>query len=372
MVFAVHAMPSRATSYPFAGDAAVFLMGSGRFGVDIFFALSAYLITTLLLREKAASGTINLRRFYTRRAARIWPLLFTFLAIGALLGEIVGTEAPDTAQLLGLVTLSGNWLMAFDGLPPHAYAPLWSLCLEWQFYMLWPLVVLAVRDIRIAAIGMIVMPLIIRLIAEAHGLPIGPVSVTTFARTDAFGIGALLAVIRFRIPAQYAVPLGAASILLAEAMLWGPLAPLSFTAAAIGAGSLLSAAMHTKHVPPASAWLGERTYGLYVLHASPLAVTSALTTGQGDVVRLIGVAAAFAAVVILAHLSHRWIEAPFMTISSRHVAIKPRARSLASNALIFASTASNRASTSAASAALLPVPSVVPTAESARLEMATG
>jgi peptidoglycan/LPS O-acetylase OafA/YrhL len=63
--------------------------GAGQFGVDLFFCLSAYLITELLMREKAATGRVDVSAFYIRRALRIWPLYFAFLAASYLVGPPV-------------------------------------------------------------------------------------------------------------------------------------------------------------------------------------------------------------------------------------------------------------------------------------------
>src|SRR3954469_14437430 len=85
MVFSSHAVPGEESFYsqlhipgPLA-KSLVALAAGGAWGVDLFFTLSAYLITTLLLREKSSCGRINVGAFYLRRALRIWPLYFGFL-----------------------------------------------------------------------------------------------------------------------------------------------------------------------------------------------------------------------------------------------------------------------------------------------------
>src|SRR6202034_4536316 len=85
-VFIYHTLPSQVLFYrrlhlPLAGVWAA-IAKAGASGVDLFFALSAFLITSLLLRERQETGGISLRLFYTRRILRIWPLYFLVVALG--------------------------------------------------------------------------------------------------------------------------------------------------------------------------------------------------------------------------------------------------------------------------------------------------
>lgn len=102
----------------------------GAFGVDIFFALSGLLITTLLLRE-ADEGQLSLRRFYVRRVFRIFPPLLAFLGFAVMLGRI-----QPGWELLSSVFLFRNYLPS--ALAGHASGHLWSLSIEEHFYLLWP------------------------------------------------------------------------------------------------------------------------------------------------------------------------------------------------------------------------------------------
>ena len=124
-----------------------FLIPFGGFlGVDIFFVLSGFLITNLLLAERAAAGSLNLRRFYARRARRLVPPLL--VAVGAFLlisavADQSGFADDGLAAAAGvsyitniLVTITPAWLPAVEHL--------WSLAAEEQFYLLWPVVLIAV------------------------------------------------------------------------------------------------------------------------------------------------------------------------------------------------------------------------------------
>lgn len=139
----------------------------GNYGVRCFFIISGFLITTLLLKELAATGTVSLRRFYLRRVLRIFPASFTYIglmALAAWLGWIV-LYPGDLWHAL-------TYTMNYQNIPvaiPHARANgwylnhLWSLSVEEQFYMLWPAAVsllLARRALKAAATVILIAPLI--------------------------------------------------------------------------------------------------------------------------------------------------------------------------------------------------------------------
>jgi peptidoglycan/LPS O-acetylase OafA/YrhL len=115
-------------------------VGGGLFGVDIFFVLSGFLITGLLLKEWERRGAISLSRFWARRARRLLPALLVVLAAVILLWRNIGESAEfDVARRDALATLFyvANWHSIFAG---HT----WSLSVEEQFYVVWPLVVVGV------------------------------------------------------------------------------------------------------------------------------------------------------------------------------------------------------------------------------------
>lgn len=124
---------------------------SGIAGVTAFFVLSGYLITGTLLREKDQSG-IRLRAFYGRRVRRLAPALVVLLIVVVFLG-IFGIAEPWIIGVLSAMAYVANWAMSQQlGLMGHA----WSLAIEEQFYLIWPLVmIIAPRHwlLRIAVIG---------------------------------------------------------------------------------------------------------------------------------------------------------------------------------------------------------------------------
>jgi peptidoglycan/LPS O-acetylase OafA/YrhL len=143
---------------------------NGWVGVQLFFILSGYLITTLLLREEARFGKIDLKAFWIRRILRIWPLFYLTVAISFLIlpGIEGGLFRSDGRRMIArhlpwFLGFAGNWSMAVLGpVATDAQSVLWSVCVEEQFYLFVPLVVAFVWPrLRI--------PLVILLIASAVG-----------------------------------------------------------------------------------------------------------------------------------------------------------------------------------------------------------
>ncbi len=111
------------------------LIGNGALGVFIFFIISGYLITTLLLREQDKTQAISLRSFYVRRAFRILPPLYAYVLFLAVLGATGHLSGMNRHELFAALTLTRNYAHHVD---LWAMEHLWSLCIEEQFYVLWP------------------------------------------------------------------------------------------------------------------------------------------------------------------------------------------------------------------------------------------
>ncbi len=116
-------------------------------GVDLFFVLSGFLITALLLQEQAGAGRISLRAFYARRARRILPALALLtLAVAALslTAHQLQDRWPLWAQVTATWAFAANAVAWLGGAPLGAFTATWSLACEEQFYLLWPLVLACV------------------------------------------------------------------------------------------------------------------------------------------------------------------------------------------------------------------------------------
>jgi peptidoglycan/LPS O-acetylase OafA/YrhL len=163
----------------------------GNYGVKIFFEISGFLITTLLLQELARSGKIRLRSFYGRRVLRIFPAFYTYVGVIFALA-IAGVVQLRSGDLLHALTYTMNYHHNRGWYLNH----LWSLAVEEQFYLIWPVLICAlgaVRSLRVAAAAVVAAPLV-RLVMW---VPLGA-SATAMTRefqavADALATGCLLA-----------------------------------------------------------------------------------------------------------------------------------------------------------------------------------
>ena len=342
-VFLHHALPREPAHYLSNGFSAVATewvlaaKEAGAYGVDLFFVLSSYLITELLLREHASRGTFSVSAFYMRRALRIWPLYFTFLAGTVfIIPHIFSDEQFGPKYIASFALFAGNWVCAFYGLPFSVASPLWSISVEEQFYLGWPLLLLlfGVTRIRTIAVAMIVIAVATRVLLAVFNVEHPGVWCNTFARLDSIAAGAILAVsLRGqapRIKCVLRVLLGAASvlvILLAAKYLGqdGPSSVVTYSATAVAGVMLLAAFLQTDatfllHRPFCwFVYLGRISYGLYVFHLLAIALLPTLF------VTVFGYAPnfeqrfvlSFVLTVLLAASSYTWLEQPFLRLKDR-------------------------------------------------------
>jgi peptidoglycan/LPS O-acetylase OafA/YrhL len=115
--------------------------GFGAFGVDLFFVISGFLITTLLLREREQNGTINLRNFYIRRTLRIFPLYYTILFVYVVVVFLTARTSDVGQQFFrnvpAFATYTSNWFVE-QNRERIIFVFAWSLATEEQFYLVWP------------------------------------------------------------------------------------------------------------------------------------------------------------------------------------------------------------------------------------------
>jgi peptidoglycan/LPS O-acetylase OafA/YrhL len=181
-----------------------FADGGGGAGVTLFFVLSGFLITSLLLAEKSRYGRVDLRAFYVRRALRLFPALAAALIVVALLA-VTGLMPQDARVgvdyrivLAGVVCYVANWVWV-AGQPIGMLSHTWSLAVEEQFYILWPALLLLGLRLGRRWFAMIVLLLIFadipyRLILDLNG-GFAHVFVGTDTRGDALLFGCVLALL---------------------------------------------------------------------------------------------------------------------------------------------------------------------------------
>ena len=174
---------------------------AGGFGVDLFFVLSAYLITELLLREKSQCGTLDVKAFYLRRVLRIWPLYFFYIGI-ALIPAFNPVKEFSWRYVLAFLLLAGNWSILLWGWPHSIINPLWTVSVEEQFYLLWPPLVRNIprNKIIFAAVGMLVVSTVTRILLVAFHAGTDSVRCNTLGRLDPIAAGILIAAMLHRAP----------------------------------------------------------------------------------------------------------------------------------------------------------------------------
>jgi peptidoglycan/LPS O-acetylase OafA/YrhL len=171
----------------------------GTIGVRVFFVLSGFLITTLLLNEYDSRGTVNLPRFYFRRAMRIFPAYYAYLAAIALAASFGVIQLHRNDLLYGLTYTVNYFMPASSAFVQHA----WSLAVEEQFYLLWPaLLVLAGRrrSLQLAVLYLCLAPIIRVVVHETLPDPMkGTIRYRFETVADAIAAGCVLAGFRARL-----------------------------------------------------------------------------------------------------------------------------------------------------------------------------
>jgi peptidoglycan/LPS O-acetylase OafA/YrhL len=349
------------------------LIMSGWMGVDLFFALSGFLITTLLVREEAAGadegvpgkGRIHLARFYLRRGLRILPIFYLVFAVNTLVlarfpifSTIHARQLAAHRSFLGLVpyaTFWGNYFPAYSPRfssrlfydPGESYLVYWSLCVEEHFYLLWPLFLFAVRDRRArlaTALAVCAGVCVLRFVAAARGWEASDTTYHSVShyRLDAILWGAAAALVHDRWPMTSAVRRGAlgvgvaavAALLVTRALSLRPPSTLlglsvGMTALAVTAALLVlelgsaprSGLARALEIAPLRS-IGRVSYGMYLVHFQMMDLGSFLLQRGPTQPTL---PAFFSACLLFAALSYaaawvlyRAVERPFLDIKDRY------------------------------------------------------
>jgi peptidoglycan/LPS O-acetylase OafA/YrhL len=322
---------------------------AGAYGVDLFFVLSAYLITELLLREKCQRGALDVPAFYIRRILRIWPLYFAFVTLAALAPALNPNHEFGLRYVIPFLLLSGNWSLVAFGFPGTSVAiPLWSVSVEEQFYLLWPPIVsrLSRRHILFAAVAMIAIANLTRTAAVLLHAHNPQVWCNTLARLDPIAVGIILAAIlhgeipRFRTALRVEMLLfGLFDLVLVTryADLNSRIVPLpwastliGYPAVAFGCTLILLAVLGSRsRVTDSGAlrYLGKISYGLYVYHELATLLSDRMLTMPSSILRGgFRFFVALAITIVLAAVSYKFLEAPFLDLKGRftHVPSRPK------------------------------------------------
>jgi len=321
--------------------ASVPVLRQGEWGVHIFFAISGFLITTLLLREQNRSGTISIRDFYIRRSLRIWPLYYATVFIYVVI-MLTFQRGSDRAHIFfhylpGFLTYTYTWCIT-PNWPTGPFNLAWTLATEEQFYAFWPLVLRFFRGIwsTVAMIAIIALRL-----AAGHGwtnriLPPGSLSariVLSIAIPICLGVllaQALDSERGFRwlyavLGAKWAAPAALAVLAICLIPLHPPVLAASVaTAALVGACVIredngLAPVLKLRPI----AFIGVLSYGMYLLNSLSVHVVLAALGKLGVTHPLIIFPCGLGLAVAAAFLSYRFFETPFLELKKRFAHVRP-------------------------------------------------
>jgi peptidoglycan/LPS O-acetylase OafA/YrhL len=348
-VFVFHAAPRSTEFYAAAGYPSwlsTFLIstfGAGAYGVDLFFALSAYLITSLLLRERSATAQLDLRGFYLRRILRIWPLYLGFVAFAAIAAGLLPGQDLPLRYVAGYTLLAGNWVYVLYGLPASFAIPLWTVSIEEQFYLAWPLALrkATIRAAALVAVGLLVLANIWRIALAFSAAPAQAMEYNTFTRLDPIALGILIALFKSELPQLTRGPrivllAGGAATWIATFWFTVCLFPsklstwqsaLGHFLTAVASAAILLSVMDTQHTFFRNAWLrylGKISYGLYVLHEFAHYCAMRMFPAGSPVQVVVQSVLGLGLTILLAAASYRWLESPFLRLKERFAHVQSR------------------------------------------------
>lgn len=315
----------------------VSILSAGFLGVDIFFVLSGFLITSILVEEFETTGTVSFRRFYIRRALRLFPAVGAVLLFSVVVGYVIGFGwlGFTSLRVLSIVGYFTNWLTAFETPDLWFLSHFWSLAIEEQFYLFWPITLIGLLRLRMPRRGVLLTTTAlilasVALMAALHSSGASLLRLYTGSDTRAHS---LLVGCWFSLALHWGY-LKAESVKRHQPLAWMSFIALlaaafllsisdkvlyvggSFIVAVFAAILILSLVISDKNLlsaifsHPVMLWLGKRSYGLYIWHwpcfylctflRPPLAIPGAIISS-----------------VVAAAFSYRFIELPFLKMKAR-------------------------------------------------------
>jgi len=353
-VLLYHSFPDLRPELGAVGRVLSKLVEIGPFGVDLFFVLSGFLITGILL--EARDQPQYFRNFYARRALRLFPVYYLYLIVLAALVPLV-----HRALHTSMSHYSGNWwwyVLYFGNWKPNwgwgdaGLGHIWSLAVEEQFYLVWPMIVLIAGRGRLAyvCVALIAQATVLRCVWSHNDVPWNQIYRLTITRYDTMAFGALAALAlrseRFRAPAvRFATPFMAvgALVFLVMAVVAGGVewergliqtfgstaASICFVGLVVSAATRQEGALNRLCRFPLLLKLGKYSYFIYVVHDLVIlqvawigAALEKKMPGLSVPLKLLVFVLSNVVVYYMAKLSWRFVEAPTLGLK-RYFESKP-------------------------------------------------
>lgn len=327
----------------------------GSLGVVFFFVLSGFLITYLLLREKSSSGTVAVGKFYLRRILRIWPLYFFIIVLGFFVMPQLGfTDIPFLkphltnhfySSFLLYIIMLPNLAFAMFGAAPHI-GQTWSIGVEEQFYLLWPLIVKHSKSIfrsLILVIGILVFLKAMVLLAwkfypESEFLKvIKPFLAMTKMESMAIGgLGAYFLFDKEKIKILYSNVLLVVSLILIVVLIYFTPDIIQDAIYLVNSVLFLLIIVNVSCNPNCFLKLenklfrvlGNISYGIYMYHMIVIAITIGTLKSFGFLVdnsvtsQLVVYSITIVGTVLVAWLSYTYLESWFLKLKGKFTVIK--------------------------------------------------
>ncbi|WP_457945948.1 acyltransferase family protein [Pseudarthrobacter sp. alpha12b] len=327
-------------------------MPGGSIGVDVFFTLSGFVITLLIMKERIATGRLHLRIFYAKRLARLWPALLALCAVIVAVGFLFpasgwggqeGFVLPAAAYVMNLA----HFGMFGDSIAGETLGPTWTLAVEEQFYLVWPLLLLVMLrfwKVRSAAFATVVLAgafVLNRFLLVSAGEPLDRIYNGPDTRADELLIGCALALLFTAVrhgsrlhnalvsAARWGAPVAGTTLVAALFLLkepdtpgawfttfWtvGPMALALLSAVLIGSLVLQPAGFLSRIF--SHPWLArpgrDLSYGMYLWHLPVYLLLMPLIPALP-----LRIALTAAATVLLAYASFRFVERPLRVWANR-------------------------------------------------------
>ena len=318
------------------------VLGKGPVGVELFFAISGFLITTRLVREQRARGAVAIGQFYARRALRIFPLYYAVLALHVLRAWLFLPPSPMRAHFFQSLpfwaTYTADWFVDVAVAHPIIFSFGWSLAVEEQFYLVWPWIVRATRGFLVpVALALFFVALdhgaeqgYLQSVLPGSGLAhrmitsvstpicLGAILACTLDRPRSFAVAARLLGYKASAPLAF---LALAGLLYADGP---PIFAVHVTLVLLVGACCLRADHGLSRLTDGAAvrWIGTVSYGVYLLHVSAITAWKRILPAAWLSAPLV-FALSFAVSLALAGASYRWFERPFLRLGDRFRGPRP-------------------------------------------------